>query len=39
VAVPIRGKLGKLKLKSVARGYFTGSDTDSLALTCLTSAP
>ena len=39
VAVPIRGKQGKLKLKSVARGYFTGTDTDSLALTCLSSAP
>jgi hypothetical protein len=39
VEVPIRGKAGKLKLKSVARSYDMGSDTDALALTCLTSAP
>jgi cysteine-rich repeat protein len=38
VEVPIRGKAGKLKLKSVARSYDAGSDTDSLALTCLASA-
>jgi cysteine-rich repeat protein len=38
VIVPIRGKQGKLKLKSVARGYSIDTDTDTLALTCLTSA-
>ena len=39
LVVPIRGKAGKLKLKSVARGYNTSTDGDTLALTCLTSAP